>query len=468
MKNLRTLARVILICCVSCVKLADPTEFDSGANAANTYKLGTIPTLYINTKDSVQIESRENYIWASYWIDDSLGDGSIGSKNNPCSLEIKGRGNGTWIHYEKKPYRIKLSEKRSLLGMKKNKHFVLLTGVDDQLMGFLKLPVAYELSRRIGLGWTPEIRHVELVLNGDYRGLYYLVEKIRVDKDRIDITEQKDGENNDDLISGGYLLEIDNYEGEQQLTFNEGNGQVLRITYHSPDSLSNKQYNYLCSFIEKCNNSIYTTDKTNNEWETFIDVNSLAKYYILNEILHHPESFMGSCYMYKDRGEREKLKFGPLWDLGGLVYRGNLNSFLYENPPFPDIHWITEIVKFDHFQIIVRNIWSTFKNNLDMETFEEEIINRLQVAAENNYKRWPEEGWNGKLQDGKLKFDNLYSSKIGFLNSVWNIQTGLNSWINGTKSLPQSYYTIGGTMLPDSDAKGLIIMKGSKRYQKKH
>ena len=103
-----------------------------------------------------------------------------------------------------------------------------------------------------------------------------------------------------------------------------------------------------------------------------------------------------------------------------------------------------------------------------METFEEEIINRLQVAAENNYKRWPEEGWNGKLQDGKLKFDNLYSSKIGFLNSVWNIQTGLNSWINGTKSLPQSYYTIGGTMLPDSDARGLIIMKGSKRYQKKH
>ena len=91
--------------------------------------------------------------------------------------------------------------------MKKNKHFVLLALMDDNGHAFLKYPVAFELSKRIGLGWTPDYRFVELVLNGDYRGLYLLVEKIRIDKDRINVTEQKDGEEDDENIKK-YVQEI--------------------------------------------------------------------------------------------------------------------------------------------------------------------------------------------------------------------------------------------------------------------
>lgn len=63
----------------------------------------------------------------------------------------------------------------------------------------------------------PDYRFVELVLNGDYRGLYLLVEKIRIDKDRINITEQKNGEEDEENITGGWLLEFDNYEENQQI-----------------------------------------------------------------------------------------------------------------------------------------------------------------------------------------------------------------------------------------------------------
>ena len=70
----------------------------------------------------------------------------------------------------------------------------------------------FELSRRIGLAWTPKIQPVELILNGEYHGMYFLTEKINVDKNRVAITEQADGETDPEKITGGWLVEIDNFE----------------------------------------------------------------------------------------------------------------------------------------------------------------------------------------------------------------------------------------------------------------
>lgn len=125
------------------------------ADASDDFKLGTIPTLYINTENVSAIMSKEEYLNASYWIVDSSGGSNLGSEASPLELSIKGHGNATWRAYDKKPYRIKLSQKQPLLGMKKNKHFVLLALMDDNGRAFLKYPVAFELSKRIGLGWNP-------------------------------------------------------------------------------------------------------------------------------------------------------------------------------------------------------------------------------------------------------------------------------------------------------------------------
>lgn len=432
---------------------------------SDKYQLGSIPTFYINTNESQDITSKENYIEASFWIVDTIGGYNVGSIQSPKRLNIKGRGNATWSGFEKKPYRIKLEEKTSLLGMKKDKHFVLLTGVDDLFMGFMKYPVAYELSRRIGLGWIPEVRYVELVLNGDYRELYYLIEKIRVDKNRVAITEQEDGEEDFDKVSGGWLLEIDNYDDEQQLQFEEGNGKVLRITYHSPDSLSDIQRQYLKNYISECDKAIYTVDKTNNDWENYIDIESLAKYYIINEVLHNAESFMGSCYMYKERGVNEKLHFGPIWDLGSLLYYGDLNNYFYINPRFDDIHWITEIVKYPHFQEVVKKIWSSFKNDLNLDEFEDEILTRIQTAVQNNYTRWPVEGWDrDSQQKDREKFDHYRETKIGFLNDVWASETDISSVTANYCNINRNdFYSLSGIKIYDTRRiKGVYLSNGKK------
>lgn len=128
--------------------------------------------------------------------------------------------------------------------MKKSKHFALLAHADDNL-GFLRNTMGFELSRRGGLDFTPEQRPVEVVLNGEYIGLYFLTETIRVDSDRVKITEQADNISDPEEITGGWLVEIDNYWDADQITINEGNGELIRLTYKSPEVLSDAQSDYL-------------------------------------------------------------------------------------------------------------------------------------------------------------------------------------------------------------------------------
>ena len=110
----------------------------------------------------------------------------IGSKDAPLRTLIKGHGNYTWRNYPKKSYRLKLDDKQPLMGMPKNRHFVLLAHYDD-FLARMKNTMGFELSRRIGLAYTPAQQSVELVINGKYMGLYFLTEKVRVGKQRVNI-----------------------------------------------------------------------------------------------------------------------------------------------------------------------------------------------------------------------------------------------------------------------------------------
>ncbi len=157
---------------------------------------GTLPVLFIDTES--EVNSKEVYVKGKYYID-ALGlEGyqSLGTKENPLPLQIKGRGNWTWTGFNKKPYRLKFDSKASPLGMKSNKHFNLLANADDH-NAFLNNTVGFQLSRLLKLAYTPEQRPVEVVLNGDYIGLYMLTDKIRVEKNRVNIVEQSDEETDD-------------------------------------------------------------------------------------------------------------------------------------------------------------------------------------------------------------------------------------------------------------------------------
>lgn len=385
---------------------------------------GTLPVLFINTEGHRDIVSKDEYLHAQWWIDNMGIEGyeSIGSADAPLGMQIKGRGNYSWT-LNKKPFRIKFDTKQKVLGMKSNRHFCLLAHATWN--DFLTNTVGFELSRRIGLAYTPAQEPVEVVLNGQYIGLYFLTEKIRVDKHRVNIEEQVNGDTNNENITGGWLLEIDDHPDPDQFGIREGNGNWLAVKYHSPDSLSREQFRYLYHFIRDTDSAIYNPDKTSTEWEKYIDIDTLACFYIVNEVTDEIESFANSLYLHKQRGDSTKLLFGPVWDFGCSFGRAQNPAiyFLYENTADNfKAHWLEEIVKYPRFQQCVREHWNRFYPTQleDIEEFIDAFVDQVSAAGDADALRWPE-----YLNGVPLKrrsdyfYKPLLRAKVNFLVEQW-------------------------------------------------
>lgn len=395
-------------------------------NANDIGYSGTLPVMYINTDGGVEITSTEDYVNATYFLDNMGIEGieSIASPDSAFALQIRGRGNYTWRDFDKKPYRLKFDKKAAPLGMNKSKHFALLAHADDQ-MAFLRNTVGFELSRRLGLKYTPAQQPLEVVLNGKYIGLYFLTETIRVAKDRVNIVEQPDTATDATTITGGWLVEIDNYDETEQVRITEGNGEVIRFTYKTPEILSSQQERYLRTQMIAANSAIYSTDKSSETWEHYIDMDSLARFYIVQEVMDNAESFHGSCYLHKDQG-KTKWIFGPVWDFGNS-YRRNNGFFIYQYPPFGQT-WIGEIAKYPRFQQKVVEVWQQFKGN-DYEGLDEYIdsfVNQIYSASQSNYIRWPQYG-NGDIEWAKDEFVKSLDNRIAWLVSQWGEGVGVES-----------------------------------------
>jgi hypothetical protein len=126
-------------------------------------------------------------------------------------MGIRGRGNSTW-GWPKKPWKIKLDEKASLLGMPADKEWALLANYSDRTL--VRNIVAMRLSEICGFSWTPRMRSVEVYLNGGYQGVYTLCEHKKVSSDRVDIDLVGEADNEGEAVTGGYYFEIEEQQDE--------------------------------------------------------------------------------------------------------------------------------------------------------------------------------------------------------------------------------------------------------------
>ena len=407
----------LVVFLLSCIEL----------NAA-TYS-GTLPVLYIQTENKEPITSKDYYLNATYYLDAIGIEGyeSIGSASAPLTMEIKGRGNYSWTGFNKKPYRIKLVDKQPLLGMKKSKHFALLAHADDSndRKGFMRNAVGFELSRMIGMTYTPDARPLEVVLNGDYIGLYFLTEHIRVDKDRVNIVEQEDEETDDEKITGGWLVEIDNYDDDLHITIKEGGKTTMWITYKTPEVLSPQQEQYLTEQMKLIDNLVYG-DKNSEELWNYLDMDALAKFYIVQELTDNYESFHGSCYLHKELGENEKWYFGPVWDFGSSFNRDK-SQYMYQGDVWHN-HWIPEICKFPAFMDRVKEIWNEFYNGdyNNIYNFIDTHENLIAQAAVKDKERWSQ--YHGSQTIGTYieRTTNVLRKNAEWLNEQWKEGSGSN------------------------------------------
>lgn len=392
---------------------------------------GTLPVMYITTKNNQQI-TRDNAIDATLYV---VGYGdypALGDADNQIPLTIRGRGNWTWSGFDKKPYKIVFAQGQGqkLLGMHKSKHWALLAGADEYF-GFFKNTVGYMLSEQVGLPYTPHQVPVELVLNGSYEGLYFVTETIRIDNDRVNIHEQQDGETDPDLITGGWLIEIDNYWSEGNITFNEDNGQYVMVTPQSPEDLSTVQRDYITEQLSELNASIY--NRGNQPLEQILDLTDAARYYLVQEIMEDCESYHGSCYLYKDRDSTAnpltdnsltvipKWHFGPVWDFGN-AYNRHQERFIYDRPSFSQI-WIEQICQHEQFYQLLLKLWYQYRQYGHNKVLDEldTFASTIASAARRDAQRW--NGYNARTCDNvanrKQEFLHLMNWRLDWLYSQW-------------------------------------------------
>jgi hypothetical protein len=267
-----------------------------------------LPVLRIETPNRQNIWSKEQWVEGSkLWLDGMAQFESI----EDADIAIRGRGNSTW-GYEKKPYAIKFTEKREVMGMPKHKRWVLLANYMDRTL--LRNRVAFYLAQQTSLAWTPHCEFVELILNGVHIGQYLLCEQVRVDNDRIDITEMTPQDNAGDAITGGYLLELD-FHYDNMWQWRTPRNVPFAVKYPDEEDLTEQQYAWIRSYIEEVETTLYGSNykDAENGYRKYIDAQSFIDYWLIYEIcVNHELANPGSVYLWKDRGG--KLHAGPVWD----------------------------------------------------------------------------------------------------------------------------------------------------------
>lgn len=259
-----------------------------------------------------------------------LPDGSIDYEG---TLSLKGRGNGTWTDSDKKPYALKLDEKAKILGMHKDKRWILLANFKDRTL--LRNDAAFWLSRQTEMPYTISGEFVELVWNGKHMGNYYLCEYAKIDNHRIDIHEP----NLSDPEKGGYYMEIDaflDYTSNDRADkpadigfWSTGANRRYNLPYvfkepdedenGNPISVNSPAYMYMFNYVNKMEDAIYSASSNNHNWMKYLDMEAAIDYALIQELtMNHdsyntwPQDGPHSAFIYKD--SCGKICFGPIWD----------------------------------------------------------------------------------------------------------------------------------------------------------
>ena len=317
---------------------------------------------------------------------------------------IRGRGNSTW-KWDKKPYKIKLDEKESLLGMNDNRDWILLANYADKSL--IRNTLAYEMGRVLdNLVWSPHSYPVDLFVNGQYQGVYSLGEHMEVGGGRVDIEEGSAEPDTDYLLEIGGMAPTGDING---VHYFHTDGRLVRFaTFKSPDfeEITDAQKKFITEYFQKAEDAI----KKKEGYEAYIDVDSFIDWIILHELSYNIDScFRRSCFLVKEKGG--KIRMGPIWDFDlafGNFSRDNKNYDNWvtigtnEEDAYVQYNWCTYLMRDKEFCDRLAQRW-------------DEVRDRLLSVANETIDTY------GALLDGGSQQENYTVWK------VWGVRTGYQS-----------------------------------------
>jgi subtilisin-like proprotein convertase family protein len=341
-------------------------------------------------------------------------------KNNyNGKIGIEYRGSSSQM-FPKKPFGIELwdlnnnSIDSSILNMPKDNDWILGVAYSDKSL--MRNSFTFRTWEKMGY-YAPRGENVELILNGEYWGVYYLCEKIKRSSDRLDIAKLQPTEILGDDVTGGYILKIDKGTGtaasEWQSNFPPANNPsgiapTIMIDYPSSDVIVPQQFNYIKNYVDSFETALATIDflDTINGYRHFADEESFIDYLLISEMNKNVDGYRISTFFSKDKTSKGgKLKMGPVWDYD-LAY-GNANYCQAWDPtgfsfdfnticggdqwqiPF----WWNRMMEDTLFQNNLRCRWENLKpivfDTTIINSYLDSMANRLNESQLRNYIQWP-------------------------------------------------------------------------------
>jgi len=380
---------------------------------AQTIQSSNLPLLIINTNgqaipDDPKIIADMGIVFNGEGVRNNLND-PYNHYNGKIGIEIRGQSSQ---QFPMKSYSIELrnssgnSINRSLFGLPAESDWVLYAPYNDKTLmhNFL----AYTISREQGR-WAANCRYVEVVLNGEYSGIYVMMERIKRNSGRVNIAKLNTNDVAGDEITGGYIFSIDKQANGWFSGYPAGQRNI-QFSYVYPKESSivaaQKMYikMYTDSFENALNNSQYQ-DKQNG-WRKYADENSFIDYLLVNEVSRNVDGYRLSTYFYKDRYSKGgKIKAGPVWDYD-LAFR-NANyckgsdvsgwGYQFNNVCPSDFwqvpFWWEKLSADTAFQNNLRCRWEQLKITSLSKNHLTQLIDSIATltteARQRHFKQWP-------------------------------------------------------------------------------
>lgn len=402
-------------------------QFGTDAAAPFVFTTSNLPIVIINTNgvpivDDPKIDATMGIIYNGEGV---MNDVNSAPNHYNGNIGIELRGNYSQ-GLPQKPYKLETRDADgeelnvSLLGMPEEHDWCLIANYNDKV--FVRNTLAYSLFKDMG-NYAVRSHYCEVVLNGEYQGVYMLMESIKRDNDRVDIAKLEDDENSGLDLTGGYIIKSDYWTDEDSWLLNHHPidhpdfDVHLVYEYPKPEDITAEQKTYIQTFINDFETALYGEQFADpqNGYAKYIDTDTFIDYFIINELARNTDGFRKSCFFHKDKDESEteisKLKAGPVWDFdwawknipGCSIFEATDGSgWSYEvNDCWPDVNspgWYVRLMQDPAFQNRLRCRWeyfrSSFLSNESLTAFIDEKAEYLNEAQDRHFDKWGNLGIN--------------------------------------------------------------------------
>lgn len=418
--------------------------------------VSNLPILLIDTNNEEILDEPkiDGTLQISYQGPGELNEisGPFGAYDGFVGIELRG-ASSQWA-FPKKGYGLETrlpdgsNNNVELLGLPKENDWVLNGPYSDKAL--IRNALAYTLAAEI-MEYAPRVVFCELVLNGDYQGIYLLTEKIKRDNDRVDVKE-----NITDDLDGGFIIKIDKQAGGSNLGWYS---HVSPITdpdyfqyyqYHYPkaENITESQESTIRSYIDEFEEIMDSKEYKDsiNGYPSLIDEQSFIDFILINEISKNVDAYRLSTFLHKNSMDfSDEIKAGPVWDFnlsfGNADYctDGNPEGWVISNFNFAcpdDIYqipfWWNKLLKDENFNSKGRARWlqlrATSFSQENMHDLIDSLSFSLASAQSRNFEQWPvldEYVWPNYYVGGSYEAEIMY----------------LKNWVTNRLQWMDKYYT---------------------------